>query len=289
MKTFCVFAAALVFLAGCGSGGGGSVSVAATEPNAEKATDVWEGVADASRGSEHPTTCIVTPWAEIRCFNDEGQVLFGTGTYDGNGVFSSAVTLADSFEYGAEGDHDPTAKEDAPAQKPGSGLGQLVCAHTPHKFLDCELMSDADTGAFSSGRLALLHKDRGPMTHACLITELVRADAVTGFWVPKDGIGPAFSIDKLNRLFGQDPETGCIFTGEVKLYRYDPDDPLALHEVQLVIEACLDSAYQQFNGRKLNGIAYLDTTRLTHDTLFMAVTVRGSDRYAAIGKGYRRQ
>ena len=296
MKTLCMFAAALFLIVGCGGGGGNSVSEIATEPEAPKATDIWEGIADVPGGSEHLTTCIVAPWGEIRCYNDEGQVLYGNGSYDDAGAFKAAVVWADSLDRENTRDEPPSAKTRALAQKPNlprSGKGELACSFIPHQLLTCKLTTDARTGGFSSGMLTLFHKHLDPVLHNCFIKDSVHDNAVMGFWAPKDEKGPAFSIDKLHRLFGQDPETGCVFTGEVRRYKDDvanAENPLALHKVRLVVDGCLDPDYVEFNGKRLNGIAYLDATGLRHDTLVMALTIRGTDGgYAAVGKKYRRQ
>jgi len=93
--------------------------------------------------------------------------------------------------------------------------------------------------------------------------------------------------------FAQDPETGCIFNGTAKMaFPYPAADKYTfvnLFAMELLIEGCVDPAYAEYNGRKLRGLAYVDTTQLWEDTLVTTLVVRGPDGYAAVAHRYRRQ
>ncbi len=282
MRTLILIAAATIITTGCGGGGGGGGGPAAAqlvEP-VEQAMDIWEGNIDAEFGSEHKVACLITSGTEMRCLNDEGQVLFAYAGVRDDWTIQTKYTWANRV-----GSTHPGESPD--------GVGEMFCDFSPHESLICTLKSEARSGVFAAGTMALYHKEHDQRLHTCMIEGYFTPATIEGAWAPWTEGGGMINIDGGGYAFAQDPETGCIFNGTAKMaFPYPAADKYTfvnLFAMELLIEGCVDPAYAEYNGRKLRGLAYVDTTQLWEDTLVTTLVVRGPDGYAAVAHRYRRQ
>ncbi len=283
MRTLILIAAATIITTGCGGGGGGGGDPAAAQlvQPVEQAMDIWEGNIEAKFGSNHKVACLVTEGTEVRCLNDEGQVLFGYAGVQDDGTIRTKYTWAN-------------AMGSTPPGESSDGVGEIFCDFSPHEALVCELESEAKSGVFAAGTMWLYHKEGDPAAHTCLITaHVLTPQSIEDLWAPWTEGGPMVTIDSSGYAFAQDPATGCVFNGTaVMAFPYPAADKYTFvnaFRMDMLIEGCVDPAYTGYNGRRLRGLAYLDTTQLHQDTLVTTLVVRGPDGYAALAHHYRRQ
>lgn len=277
MRILFLIAAATIVVSGCGGGGGGDgpVSAPLAEPVVVQATDIWEGTLYSTFEGEQEVACVVTPGLQLRCMNEDKQVLFGAAVVARDGRLSSNYTWADPM-----------------GLTPGEvsdGKGIMVCDYSPHDSAECDLESDGKSGAFASGKMILFHKDFDPQIHSCFIRQFLTQAEVADAWAPWTQGSAMLSIDVLGRAFAQDAETGCFMSGQVNVYSDNPGEPYNLLQVTLLIEGCTDAAYAEYNGRTLRGYAFLDNGQQQKDTLVVVAAVRGPNGYAAFARRYHRQ
>ncbi len=279
MKTLLtlLFAASL-FVVGCGGGGGGS-SYSDLQVT-EKPSDVWQGTAFHDDGTEEPLICMITPELTVYCATE------GNREFDGK-----VARLVDEktlrIEYGwmpeiVAGENGPVA-----------GAGVIECEWSPHKFLDCDYLGVAEDGNVESGRLVFSHvADQVDAVHSdrCLLSRRLNQSHVAGTWIDGEGPIPMLSIDRVGRAFGHNASTGCYFSGTVRQVANPRLDPWRnLYRVALLIESCEARGYADFNGKMLQGIAFLDDELLQNDTLRMMAGAKCQEGPAGFTANFRRQ
>lgn len=274
MKTLLtlLFAASL-FVVGCGGGGGGGT--AELPPQAEKPSDMWQGVAYHDNGTEESVTCMITRGLKVYCATD------------GEREFDGKISELDG-EKAMQIDYDWSPEVDA--RNKGAGEGHMDCEWSPHNFIDCDYVGFGKDGQIESGRVLLIHRDNHPDGGTCLLNRRLNQAHVAGTWIDEGGPIPMLSIDRVGRAFGHNAITGCYFSGNVTQVANPLLDPWRnFYTVGLLIESCEAEGYDAFNGKMLRGIAHLDDAELRNDTLTMMAGAKSQEGPAAFTAYFRRR
>jgi hypothetical protein len=262
MKTLLtlLFAAPL-FVVGCGGGGGGS---APSGPSvAEKPSDIWQGVAYHDDGTEEPVLCYFTPELTVLCATEDGREFDGKITELKEKTFQIEYAWMPEIDAGPDG--------------PVAGEGIMYCEWAPQDYVECDFLGVCKDGSVNSGHVEFAHReDHADEAHSdcCLIHRRLNQAHVAGTWIEEDGPISMLSIDRVGRAYGHNAATGCYFSGTVIQKANPALDPSRhrytnQYRVSLLIESCDADGYDAYNGKMLEGVAFLDDEQMRNDTLRM--------------------